>query len=121
VDNVYSNGYRQMADVAFNGNPATGYPVYFKGSWIECGGTSFGAPQWAAIFALVNGARGASNAIGAAGPNLYALANGTLPQPYPAFNDIQYGLNGYYQAGAGWDFATGWGSPQVWNLVQDLM
>lgn len=120
MNNVYSNGYRQTADVAFDGDPATGYPVYFNGTWIECGGTSFGAPQWAAIFALVNGARGAANAVGAAGPNLYALANGTLAQPYPAFSDIQYGLNGFYHAGAGWDFITGWGSPLVWNLVQDF-
>ena len=79
----------------------------------------FAAPQWAAIFALVNGARGA--AIGAAGPNLYALANRTLAQSSPAFNDITIGLNGYYHAGADWDYVTGWGSPQVWNLVQDLM
>ena len=121
VANVYSNGYRQTADVAFDADPATGYPVYFKGSWIECGGTSFGAPQWAAILALVNGARGAGNPVGAAGPNLYALANGKLAQPYSAFNDIQYGLNGSYQAGVGWDFVTGWGSPQVWNLVHDLL
>jgi kumamolisin len=119
VSNPNSNGNRQVADVAFNSDPATGYPIYFNGSWSEYGGTSFAAPQWAAIFALVNGARGA--AIGAGGPNLYALANGTLAQPYPAFNDITSGLNGYYQAAAGWDYVTGWGSPQAWNLVQDFM
>lgn len=121
VSNAYSNGYRQVADVAFDADPATGYPVYFNGSWYEYGGTSFGAPQWAAIFALVNGARGSAPVLGAAGPNLYGLANGRLAQPYPAFNDILIGMNGYYYASAGWDYATGWGSPQVWNLVQDLM
>lgn len=121
VSNDYSNGYRQVADVAFNANPLTGYPVYFNGGWIECGGTSLGAPQWAAIFAILNGARGSAPAVGAAGPNLYALANGTMAEPYPAFNDITYGLNGYYSAGPGWDFVTGLGSPQVWNLVQDLI
>jgi kumamolisin len=119
LSNPTSNGNRQVADVALNSDPATGYPIYFNGSWSEYGGTSFAAPQWAAIFALVNGARGA--AIGAAGPNLYALANRTLAQSSPAFNDITIGLNGYYHAGADWDYVTGWGSPQVWNLVQDLM
>jgi kumamolisin len=119
VSNASSNGNRQLADVAMDSDPATGYPIYFNGSWSEYGGTSFAAPQWGAIFALVNGARG--SAIGAAGPNLYALANGTLAQTYPAFNDITGGLNGYYQAAAGWDYVTGWGSPQVWNLVQDFM
>jgi len=119
VSNASSNGNRQLADVAMDADPATGYPIYFNGSWIEYGGTSFAAPQWGAIFALVNGARGA--AVGAAGPNLYALANGTLAQTYPAFNDISSGLNGYYQGTPGWDYVTGWGSPQVWNLVQDFM
>jgi subtilase family serine protease len=119
VSNAYSDGHRQVGDVALDADPATGYPVYFNGGWDEYGGTSFGAPQWAAIFALVNGARG--SAVGAAGPNLYGLANGTLAQPYPAFNDILIGMNGYYYASAGWDYVTGWGSPQVWNLVQDLM
>ena len=121
VDNSYSNGKRQVADVALDADPMTGYPVYFNGSWTEYGGTSFAAPQWAAIFALVNAARGAGGAVGAAGPTLYELANGTLAQPAPAFNDIGAGNNGYYRAGAGWDYPTGWGSPQVWNLVQDLM
>jgi kumamolisin len=119
VSNPSSNGNRQVADVALNSDPATGYPVYFNGSWSEYGGTSFAAPQWAAILALVNGARGTQ--VGSAGPNLYALANGTLAPAYPAFNDITSGLNGYYQAGAGWDYVTGWGSPRVWNLVQDFM
>ncbi len=121
VSNAYSNGNRQVADVAFDADPATGYPVYFNGAWNEYGGTSFGAPQWAAIFALINGARGSAPAVGAAGPNLYALANGALAAPYTAFNDILIGMNGYYYAGAGWDYVSGWGSPRVWNLVQDLM
>ena len=121
VNNAQSNGYRQVADVAFDADPNTGYPVYFNGVWNEYGGTSFGAPQWAAIFALINGARGAANPVGAAAPNIYALANGVLAAPYPAFNDIMIGMNGYYYAGVGWDYVTGWGSPQVWNLVQDLM
>jgi subtilase family serine protease len=121
VSTAYSDGHRQIADVALDSNPATGYAVYFKGSWYKYGGTSFAAPQWAAIFALINGARGAAPPVGAGGPNIYGLANGALPQPYPAFNDVQSGINGYYQAGTGWDFATGWGSPQVWNLVRDLL
>ena len=63
VSNLNSTGNRQLADVAMNSNPATGYPIYFNGSWSEYGGTSFAAPQWGAIFALVNGAHGTANQV----------------------------------------------------------
>jgi subtilase family serine protease len=118
--NGYSNGMRQAADVAFNSDPLTGYPVLFRNTWSEYGGTSFAAPAWAAIFALVNAARGSSGRVGAASPNLYEMENGALEQPYPAFHDIVSGTNSYYAAVTGWDYATGWGSPDVANLVVDL-
>lgn len=118
--NGYSNGMRQAADVAFNSDPDTGYPVLFQNTWSEYGGTSFAAPAWAAIFALVNAARGSTGPVGAASPNLYEMMNGGLAQPYPAFHDIVNGTNCYYAAVAGWDYATGWGSPDVANLVLDL-
>ncbi len=112
-----SNAMRQTADVAFDADPNTGYSVYFNRSWYEYGGTSFGAPQWAAIFALVNQNHGGR--IGAGGPTLYGLANNPL-QTYPAFHDTSSGNNGYYPSVSSWDYPTGWGSPDVWNLVRDL-
>jgi kumamolisin len=115
---VSNSGKRQTSDIAFNANPSTGYPVYFNGSWAQYGGTSFGAPHWAAIFALVNSAHG--NRIGAAGPTLYGLANNQPVQKLTAFHDIVNGSNGHYTAGTTWDAPTGWGSPDVNNLVQDL-
>lgn len=118
--NGYSNGMRQAADVAFNSDPLTGYPVLFQNTWTEYGGTSFAAPAWAAIFALVNAARRSTGRVGAANPNLYEMENGALEQPYPAFHDIVKGTNSYYAAVSGWDYATGWGSPDVANLVLDL-
>jgi kumamolisin len=118
VFNAYSNGMRQTADVAFNADPNTGYSVYFNRSWWELGGTSFGAPQWAAIFALVNQAHGSR--VGAGGPSLYGLANNSPAQIYPAFHDTSAGNNGYYPSVSSWDYPTGWGSPDVWNLVRDL-
>ncbi len=42
---------RAVPDVSYNGNPSTGVPVY-NGTWCKLGGTSAGAPQWAAIHAL---------------------------------------------------------------------
>ena len=55
-----ANGMRAIPDVSYDADPASGYPVYItsgtgakaKGAWDEVGGTSAGAPQWAAIQAL---------------------------------------------------------------------
>jgi kumamolisin len=51
-------------------------------------------------------------------PLLYALASSR--QPFPPFHDVTAGGNRYYQAGAGWDPATGLGSPDVFNLARDF-
>ncbi len=118
VQNSYSNGMRETADIAFDADPNTGYSVYFNRSWSEYGGTSFGAPQWAAIFAVVNQNHGGR--IGAGGPTLYGLANNNPAQTNPAFHDTSSGNNGFYPSVSSWDYPTGWGSPDVWNLVQDL-
>ena len=53
-----SSGHRMVPDVSYNANPNTGFPVYdstaYYGTkgWFEVGGTSAGAPQWAALVAL---------------------------------------------------------------------
>ena len=52
-------------------------------------------------------------------PILYRLA--TTKQTYAAFHDVRVGGNRYYDAGPGWDYATGLGSPDVWNLARDLV
>ena len=66
-----------------------GVAVYCNasGGWISVGGTSAGAPQWAAIQAL---GRSASNA------NLYQKSK-TASSSY--FRDIISGSNGGYSAG----------------------
>lgn len=109
---------RDSADVALDADPNTGYSVYYRGAWYTYGGTSFAAPQWAAIAAIVNQARGAQGPMGG-NLDLYLLG-GTTPE-YPPYHDVMSGSNGYYNAGQGWDYPTGWGSTDVWNLVRDLM
>ncbi len=123
VTNAWSNGMRQGADIAFDADPATGYSVYYGSAWSVFGGTSFAAPNWAAIFALINQARAQNGVgrIGHPGPAVYGLNNGLLSQPYPAFHDIVSGSNGYYAATTNWDYPTGWGSVDVANLIKDLM
>jgi hypothetical protein len=57
--------------------------------------------------------------VGFAAPLIYSLAN--TPISYSSdFHDITTGSNGF-PATAGWDEATGWGSPNFTNLVNSAM
>lgn len=118
---VNTTAYREVPDVAYNGDPATGNVVYFDGSlqsgW---GGTSIGAPQWAGIAALANQA--AATRLGPLDPLLYSASVVNAPTPYlAAYHDVTTGNNLYYNATPGWDLATGWGSPRACNLVHALL
>ena len=106
-----ANGHRAVPDVAYNADPASGYVVYrtigsSKNGWYTVGGTSAGAPQWAAIQAL-----GSSVSLA----KLYAdkASVGTLQ----FFRDITSGVNGtckyYCNARARYDYVTGLGVPQT--------
>ncbi len=89
------------------------------------GGTSVGPPQWAGIFALVNHARATigKGPIGFANPTIYGL---TAARKMSDFHDITVGNNKLggtlpgFTSGSGWDAASGWGTPNVANLVTDL-
>ncbi len=88
------------------------------------GGTSAGSPQWAAIAALADQAAGHS--LGFLNPAIYAIGNN--PTAYSqAFHDITVGNNILggttigFSAGPGYDMATGWGTPNVTNLIPYLV
>ncbi|MDR3600739.1 MAG: protease pro-enzyme activation domain-containing protein [Desulfosporosinus sp.] len=112
-----SSGKRMFPDVSLNANPNTGYSIYFGGSWMTYGGTSAAAPEWAAIFALVDQSRknNGLNSIGLADSALYSLAGQSS-----VFHDITSGSNGSYRANAGYDMVTGLGSVDAWNLINAL-
>lgn len=104
--------YRWAPDVAFVADPRTGVAIYERGEWQVAGGTSLGAPAWAAIWALVRqDAQQSGKTLGAAPPIVYRIANS--PAYSQAFHDITEGDNSYYQASVGWDPLTGWGTPDV--------
>ena len=111
-----SNGFRAVPDVSYDADPTTGFSVYdstpYQGqsSWLVVGGTSAGAPQWAAIYALGHTATS---------PTLYGAASSTMA--YPAdFRDITSGTNGSCgtkcTAGVTYDYVTGLGSPLTTNF-----
>ncbi len=103
-------GYSRRAtpDVSYNADPETGFAVYdsYGYGWVVVGGTSAGAPQWAAIHSLGRSAT-SQNVY-----NAYSQA-----QTYQAdFRDITVGSNGY-SAKVGYDLATGIGSPLTTNFA----
>ncbi len=123
---IQSNGLRGVPDISYDAYPSTGVPVYdsfgYQGSsgWFQVGGTSVGAPQWAALVAIANRARSSPISSTAYGTNtlLYNAATGT--SYILNYRDITSGCNGFFCAGPGYDFVTGLGSPLSNNLVPSL-
>jgi len=113
---------RAVPDVSLASDPQnSGYAIYFGGGWVVYGGTSCAAPLWAGITALVNAQRAAQSLgpIGFLNPPIYQLAQGARAQS--DFHDTTTGDNLYYGAGAGFDDATGWGTPILSGLIPDLV
>ncbi len=97
---------RQVPDVAFDGNPRTGVAVYMNGDWWVEGGTSLGAPAWAAVWALC---RSAVPYAPSASQALYSVAAS------------RYGPGALHNPnGAPYDPRTGIGSPDVADLISAL-
>jgi hypothetical protein len=116
--NVQSTGARSTPDVAYDANPSTGCAVsesYGSGGWMVVGGTSAGAPQWAALVAIADQglAQAGKGTLDGAQSRVYQLPSGD-------FHDITSGSNGY-SAGAGYDLVTGLGSPLANLVVSDLV
>lgn len=114
-----------------------GYQAFVGGKWIDyAGGTSVGAPIWAAIIARLNQARRESGR-GRAGfinPLLYQFGNAHTPifrQITIGSADVSmtvvnrhgqavaYELPGY-ECRSGWNPVTGLGVPNVTNLLQQF-
>jgi kumamolisin len=112
---------RAMADIALNADPATPYLAAYEDGWWYFGGTSVGAPIWAALVALANQRRAARSrpTLGLAAPALCDVAL-AFEDRRQALNDIVDGDNQMYAAGPGWDPPTGWGTPRGFDLVRAL-
>ena len=113
-----ASGYcRELPDVSADARPSTGYRVFY-GGWGTVGGTSAAAPVWAGLTALADasgmGVCSPATPLGFLNPQLYKIAAG--PGHAAAFNDVVTGNNnpsgvGDYPATAGYDMATGLGTP----------
>ena len=140
------SGLRSVSDVAYVGDPNTGVAVYDSlpadgsSGWATVGGTSAGAPQWAALVAIANQGRvvagltplnGSSQTL----PVLYSLYGTTGTAAHAgyvaAFNDVtsggtgrgggrRGGGGGSTSAVAGYDIVTGLGTPKAAAVVAAL-
>ncbi len=130
-----NNKQRGVPDVAYDGDVRGGV----VGAWsvlcgiaVDCGkanigffvlgGTSAGSPQWAGIVALADQKGG--HRLGEINKTLYHIGKGDSYGS--AFHDITSGNNNFgavkgVPAAAGWDAATGLGTPDVAHLIPLLL
>lgn len=144
-----NSNMRGIPDVSYQASQRTGVLVYMtmsnttkgagpgcRGSnpcdpgWYVVGGTSASSPQWAGVVAMADQyshSHGRGD-LGYINPALYAVANNSSEYSND-FYDVTVGNNGAaagagipgYGAGTGWDAATGLGTPNVANLIPDLV
>jgi subtilase family serine protease len=136
-----NSNMRGIPDIAYQASSRTGVLVYMtepatRGAgagcgganpcstgWYVVGGTSSGSPQWAGIVAMADQMAGRD--LGFINPALYAVASG--PKYSSDFYDVTTGCNNAdpnvpgYCARQGWDEVTGLGTPNVANLIPDLI
>ena len=102
----------------FSGGPAGAGSNESNGSYCCYGGTSLASPLSMGAWARIEAAHDIKTGkyLGFAGPLIYQLANGapTLNSPY--FNDVTLGANGAYSAGLGYDYVTGLGSWDIYEI-----
>jgi kumamolisin len=90
---------------------------YFGGKWSLDTGTSFATPAFAGMMAVLNSSR-ADNGLPAAG-----FLNSLLyltPAVQQSFHDIVTGGSATHRAAVGWDYPTGWGTPDLGALAAHL-
>jgi subtilase family serine protease len=128
---VPADGVRDIPDVSLGANgpnvgPGVNTPAepgfwmfgnQGKPSWFATGGTSIATPMWAGISRLIAQGQGVTR-LGNVNPRLYELGN----LRSPGLHDVTDGDNDDadipgYTAGTGFDLVTGWGSPDIAQLV----
>ena len=122
---------RDLPDLSLTAGLNNPYNVLSQGSWLQAGGTSASTPVFAGIVTLLNHYLVANRVqskpgVGNINPTLYRLSQSS------AFHDVSVGSNIVscatrgrdcgsepigYNAGPGYDLATGLGSVDAYNLV----
>lgn len=115
VPALKGRAFRGLPDIAFDADPNSGAQIIVGGQLVTVGGTSLSAPLFSATWARMLSGSCATN-LGFAAPTIYSVqaTTGSI------FRDVTNGSNGAYSAGSGWDFVTGWGSPNVSVLYSTM-
>ncbi|HSH93952.1 MAG TPA: putative Ig domain-containing protein, partial [Roseimicrobium sp.] len=121
ANNLGSTTMRNVPDVAWTADNI--WVTYDNGGSGSFGGTSCAAPLWAAFMALVNQQAAANGQppLGFLNPTLYSIGKGASYATN--FHDTTTGNNfsssspNKFPATAGFDLATGWGSPTAAMLI----
>jgi kumamolisin len=113
-------GNRLTPDIAAVADPFTGIRIIHDGQPGVGGGTSMSAPVWAGFAAIMNQYLLANGGrlMGDLNPLLYRIAEGA---PLPGFRDVTLGGNAVDDAKPGYDLVTGLGTPDVDNLVRNIL
>jgi subtilase family serine protease len=121
-------GKRANPDVAYDADPNTGFAVYdsyggYGWNYIF-GGTSAGAPQWAALLAIadegrVDAGKSVLDGYTQTLPAIYVMTTGTTGTE--DLNDVTSGRNSVGSAGPGFDLVTGRGTPRRGDLVYQAL
>jgi kumamolisin len=120
VQNQFSDGHRQLPDVAGPADPDSGMVVFSRGGYHQIGGTSAAAPFWAATLLLLReyAQRHRAADPGFIAPALYRLA--ANPRTAHAFHKALRGGNRRFSVTTGWNYVSGLGSPDVALLAREL-
>jgi kumamolisin len=113
---VPAGNVRLVPDVSLVADPNTGAFLVLHNQVTQIGGTSWSAPVWAGICAMINEARTTADKppLPFLNPLIYPLMGSAC------FRDIQAGTNGEFSAGPGYDMVTGIGVPNVKELIRAL-
>jgi kumamolisin len=111
---------RLSPDVAAVGDPLTGVRFIYSQNEYVGAGTSQAAPIWAALTVLMNQYLKANGGrpLGNINPLLYRVAAGA---DLPGFRDVSLGGNAVDLSTPGYDLVTGLGTPNTYNLAQNLL
>lgn len=100
---------RAIPDVALSTNAMVWY-----GDWVQADSAGTSMAIFSGLWARLQNAHG--NSLGFASPLLYQAG----VQSPEVFYDITQGHNAYYNAQPGWDFVSGFGSPNLQTLSKVL-
>jgi subtilase family serine protease len=133
---LHGSKSRGVPDVAYDGSVFHGVlvplgPPIAPSGFYRFGGTSAGAPQWAALTALLD--QQAGHDYGFINAALYKIGQNSGAYA-AAFHDVTVGQNNAlefdassnpvlisgFNAGTSWDATTGLGSPQAGGLLSQL-